>query len=260
MRLCEIGTAHGKKNNNTTMKKTLLIAAAALAASVISSQAQVYSQNIVGYVNIQVTNNTFAMIANQLDTGSNYLDNVFPTGAVSSDTTLLVFTGGSFHQYIYYNSGDSADGGTGWYDLLSNVPATNILLNPGSGVFCHNTSGSLVTLTTVGTVLQGTNLVSIANGFSIHSLPVPLGGTAPDAAGYPGTSGSDYYLRWNGTSYHQYVYYNSDDSADGGTGWYDLLSNAPEDSVPAAWARAGESFFINHQAAPVTWTNVFQAP
>jgi len=34
------------------MRKTLLIAASALAASVISSQAGVYSQNIVGYANI----------------------------------------------------------------------------------------------------------------------------------------------------------------------------------------------------------------
>ena len=38
------------------MKKTLLIAAAALAASVISSQAQVYSQNIVGYANVATPN------------------------------------------------------------------------------------------------------------------------------------------------------------------------------------------------------------
>ncbi len=34
------------------MKKTLLIAAAALVAGVISSDAQVYSANIVGYVNV----------------------------------------------------------------------------------------------------------------------------------------------------------------------------------------------------------------
>ena len=34
------------------MKKTLLIAAAALVAGVISSEAQVYSANIVGYVNV----------------------------------------------------------------------------------------------------------------------------------------------------------------------------------------------------------------
>ena len=38
------------------MRKTLLIAAAALASSVISSQAGVYSQNIVGYANIVTPN------------------------------------------------------------------------------------------------------------------------------------------------------------------------------------------------------------
>ena len=41
--------------------KTLLFAAAALAASITASQAQtVYSQNVVGYINITVTNGTLA--------------------------------------------------------------------------------------------------------------------------------------------------------------------------------------------------------
>ena len=88
------------------MRKTLLIAAAALAAGVISSEAGVYSQNIVGYVNIPVPNNSYQLVANQLDTGSNTLDNVFQSGAVSSDTTVLYWTGTAFQQYIYYNSGD----------------------------------------------------------------------------------------------------------------------------------------------------------
>jgi hypothetical protein len=241
------------------MKKTLLIAGAALAASVITSQAQVYSQNIVGYVNITIPNNTFQMVANQMDTGSNYVDNVFTSGAVSSDTTLLIFTNGLFHQYIYYNSNDSLDGGVGWYDLLSNVPATNLLFAPSGGGLVHNTSGGPITLTTVGTVLQGTNLVNIPTGFSIHSIPVPLGGTPPDAVGFPGTSSQDYYLRFNGSTYHQYIFYNSNDSLDGNTGWYDLLSNVAEDTNAAAWANAGEGFFLNHQAPPITWTNVFIA-
>src|ERR1700735_5475995 len=54
--------------------KTLLIAAAALAAGVMSSQAQgVYSQNIVGYVNVPLVAG-YNLVANQLDldgTGTN---------------------------------------------------------------------------------------------------------------------------------------------------------------------------------------------
>src|ERR1700733_540872 len=54
--------------------KTLLIAAAALAAGVMSSQAQgVYSQNIVGYVNLSISNG-FNLVNIPLDldgTGTN---------------------------------------------------------------------------------------------------------------------------------------------------------------------------------------------
>jgi hypothetical protein len=51
--------------------KTLLIAAAALVAGIVSSEAQVYSANIVGYVNVSGNANQFALIANPLDNGTN---------------------------------------------------------------------------------------------------------------------------------------------------------------------------------------------
>ena len=51
------------------MKKTLLIAAATLAAGVISIQAQVYSQNIVGYMN-QTLVPGYANLCNTFDIGT----------------------------------------------------------------------------------------------------------------------------------------------------------------------------------------------
>ena len=54
--------------------KTLLLAGAALAFSLATSQAQVYSQNVVGYVNINVTNAVLACMSPALDadgTGTN---------------------------------------------------------------------------------------------------------------------------------------------------------------------------------------------
>jgi hypothetical protein len=57
--------------------KVILVAAAALAATVISSEAQVYSQNIVGYVN-QPLGTGYTTIATPLDISSgNSLTNVF---------------------------------------------------------------------------------------------------------------------------------------------------------------------------------------
>ena len=59
------------------MKKTLLIAAAALVAGIVSSQAQVYSANIVGYVNQVMTNGVLQLVCNPLDNGTNTANDVF---------------------------------------------------------------------------------------------------------------------------------------------------------------------------------------
>ena len=106
--------------------KTLLIAAAALAAVVTSSQAQstVYSQNVVGYVNLSITNNGLLMAANQLDTGSNTMDNVFPStdSALKSQQTVLLFwNGAGYTQVTYLNCADSFPvSQPGWYQTINN--------------------------------------------------------------------------------------------------------------------------------------------
>ena len=45
---------------------------------------------------------------------------------------------------------------------------------------------------------------------------------------------------WNGTGYNQYIYYNADDSPDGGTGWYRFSGAQTNVSqTPSAWPNAG---------------------
>jgi hypothetical protein len=240
--------------------KTLLIAAAALAVGIISSEAQVYSQNVVGYVNLTVTNHTFAMVANQLDTGSNTVDNVLPSGAVSSSTTLLLWNGAAFQQFIYYNADDSPDGNVGWYDVSTQNPCTNNL-NIGAGAFIHNPSASDITLTTVGQVVQGTNQYTIASGYNIYSIPEPVATNIDSAlVNFPAVSSSDTYLQYNGTGYNQLIYYNADDSPDGNTGWYDISTQVLESGNPAYWPKVGQSFFIHHPGSALTWTNAFIVP
>ena len=83
------------------MKKTLLIAAAALAAGVISSQAQVYSQNVVGYINITTPAGGYSFVANQLTNGNNNVNNVLNSGLVSdpnalTNSTLYVWNDGGY--------------------------------------------------------------------------------------------------------------------------------------------------------------------
>jgi hypothetical protein len=239
--------------------KTLLIAAAALAVGIISSEAQVYSQNVVGYVNITVTNHTYALIANQLDTGSNTLDNVLPSGAVSGSTTILYWdaVNGGYKTFIYYNAGDSPDGNAGWYDFSDN-PCTN-KLDLSQGAFIRNPAGSDITLTTVGQVAQGTNQYSVVSGYNLYSIPVPLS-TNLYVMGFPATSLQDTYLLWNGSGFNApLIYYNADDSPDGNAGWY-TFGDVPKDGDPTVWPQVGQSFFINHHGGSTTWTNIFIVP
>jgi len=134
-------------NNNTlkNMRKTLLIAAAALAASVISSQAQVYSQNIVGYVNIPAPKG-YANIANPLDDGNTLTNVIVNTG--SWDGTLVnIWTGSG---YITYTIDSTMS--TGVSDINDVNPVTAPTIKPGQAFFFYNNTGTSNTLTCAGTV------------------------------------------------------------------------------------------------------------
>ena len=78
---------HGKHklHKEKNMRTKVLLCAAALAASLASSMAQnVYSLNVVGYYNVTIPQNGLYMIANQLNTTNNTLDNVFANVADGS--------------------------------------------------------------------------------------------------------------------------------------------------------------------------------
>lgn len=248
--------------------KTLLMTAAALAAGVISSQAQgtVYSQNVVGYVNVSVPASTLQMVANQLDTGSNTLDNVLSgTGLVSSKTTVLEWNGAGYNQYTYLNCADSpsSPGVAGWYNAsLVEVGVTNVFA-PGQGAFMHNLTASTITVPTVGQVVQGTNSYSVPVGLNVFSVPQPLAGLPIDSPqiNFPVVSSKVTFLSWNGSGFNQYTYLNCADSptSPGQAGFWNAALTVDEDTNPAAWPSAGGSFFVhNLTAAPLTWTNVFE--
>jgi hypothetical protein len=252
--------------------KTLLIAAAALAATVTASKAQtVYSQNVVGYVNVTVTNGTLAMVANQLDTGSNTVDNVLQSGLTSQKATILEWNGAGYNQYTYYNSSDAVNdlGGTaaGWFDGNGNPWGETNYIQPEYGFFLRNTAvgAGALTLPTVGQVIQGTNVYTVPSGSSsIYSLPEPLAGLPLDNTNInlPAISQKTIYESWNGAGYNQYTYYNSSDAVNdlGGTapGWYDGNGN-DVDGNSAVWPTAGQSFFIrNTSTKTLNWTNVFE--
>src|SRR5258707_13816056 len=77
--------------------KTTLLGAVILAAGALSSMAQsnVYSLNVVGYINRTLADSgKFSLVANQLDSGNNTFSNLF--AALPANTKVLKWTGVSF--------------------------------------------------------------------------------------------------------------------------------------------------------------------
>src|ERR1700722_6479335 len=110
--------------------KTLLLAAAALAVSLATSEAQVYSANIVGYATVVYPGNgQFALVANPFDNGNgNYLTNVADSANLLPKQSQVLI----FDPVLGYTT--IGKGGT-----PPSLPAgtTNQLL-PGTGFFVRN--------------------------------------------------------------------------------------------------------------------------
>jgi hypothetical protein len=182
--------------------KTLLIAAAALAAGIISSQAQgVYSQNIVGYVNVPLTNGVLALVAPALDkdgTGTNNtVASVFPNPAQGD--TVYVFNGVGYTilNFQAVGSGRPVVFTTNWFN--GSTLATNFPINPGEGVFYLPAANE--TNTQVGVVLQNSvtnTFFPAANTLGLLSSTIPISGGITSVLGYQPSQGDTLYQYANG--------------------------------------------------------------
>jgi len=157
------------------MRTKTLLCAAVLAAGVASTMAQsnVYSLNVVGYINVPVVANQYVLIANQLNTTNNTIGNVL---ANSPDGAIFQKYAGGFSAYTY----DGLAGAWG--------PDGNATLNPGEGGFFK--SPTATTLTFVGEVEQGslTNTLPVGN-YAIRSSIVPQTGAISTDLGVPAEDG-----------------------------------------------------------------------
>jgi hypothetical protein len=216
--------------------KTLLIAAAtALAAGIVTSQAQVYSQNIVGYVNATLPAGYTLLVSPLSPNSTNDAQSVLPSLAVGD--VLFVWNGGGYNLDLYYGPGQ-------WYDDVTYASIPVPTLAPGQGFFYENNSGATETNTFVGTV-QLTNSVSLASGYSL------VGSTAPVSDFIDGTNLSlplaigDVVFLWNGGGYNIDLYY-------GPGQWYDDVSYA---AIPDPTVGVGQGFFYqNNTGTAKTWT------
>jgi len=192
--------------------KALLCAAGLLVAGAATSMAQnVYSLNVVGYINTAFTNG-FNMWANQLDldgTGiNNTVTNVFGTN-MPVQTRVYAFNPAT---QTYFNTATYAGNGN-WLSGAAVKPG----LQPGSGVWVQLPTGqgtpTPLTVTFTGNVLQGNHAIPVVgaqpNKFQIASLTTPTsvgietGLLAPgQPAAYPAqTSDAVYFYNAIGKAY-----------------------------------------------------------
>ena len=146
--------------------KTLLIAAAALAAGVISSEAQVYSANVVGYANVVIPGaGAYSLISNPFDDGNgNQLTNL--VNSLPNKSSVTTWNGAGYDTSI---------------TKISGVWNGNTVLAPGTGFFVKNGTATSpnITNTFVGTVVapSGGSVTNVlAAGYGLVGSQIPYGG------------------------------------------------------------------------------------
>jgi len=223
--------------------KTLLAAAALIAAGAATSMAQsnVYSLNIVGYVNVPITGGLTA-IGNPLRNGtpSDRLDQVLPY--VDGDN-VQIWTGASWAVW-----GMDSLSATGWIGptgtdaALANLP----VVGAGLGFFYGNNVGT-TNITFVGDVRTGTNTIAVAAGLSPKSSPLPYGGAVSTGPINLQVQDGDNIQKWTGTGWAVY----GRDSLSS-TGW--VAPNGTDGPEPTL--TVGQGFFYGNNIGAFNWTQI----
>jgi hypothetical protein len=148
--------------------KTLLIAAAALVAATVSSEAQVYSANIVGYCNVVVPQSPgWACVANPLDLDG--VDNITNVLAGAPKGTTIELWGASGFSTVVTKSALNGN----W-----SANAATTFIPPGVGFLIKGSSA--FTNTFVGNVIP---VVGGTNNLALASLTLQLVGSPCAYAG-----------------------------------------------------------------------------
>lgn len=220
--------------------KTLAIAAAALAAGVISSQAQtsnVYSANIVGYVNYTFASG-FNTLASVFDAKpDNHFSNFFTNSVIPDNTTILIWD-----PTIQDFATDTPQ-----YVAASGVWVPDAILNPGQSCFVLNFADPF-TNTFVGEVKMGNVTNVIYPGFNAIASTVPIGGLTGTVLTNLPASDNDTILRFDPVTQDFFT----------DTPQYVAASGA---WIPDATWNVGEGmYYLSFQTTPTTnWVRSFNA-
>lgn len=208
-----------------------------MAAGLASSTAQVYSLNVVGYVNQTVEAGKWYMWGNPLSAPTNttagVLSGLSGTAANWDGALVYAWHGG-------WGDADTYVGALGQW-----IPGT-LAVAPGTGFFFYApTAGTVTFVGEVGTTNKwslATGWNCVASTFPVSTNLVSLGLIGQD----DGAGKNDLVYRYNNG-------YNNGDTYVGGLGW---VGTGPDANGPVLNVAEG-IFYQNAQTAPVTWTKTF---
>jgi hypothetical protein len=213
--------------------KSLCLAAAVLAGGVLAASAQgnVYSLNVVGYVNTVLKgNSSYTLVANPLNAPTNDLNSIL-SSALPNKSSVTTYDGVNYTTY-----GKAA----GLWP--------NVIVPPGTGFFVRNVATSDITNTFVGEVaggVPGTNTTALPAGYSLVGSKAPIGGDINGAG--PNTLNLSAALP-NKASVTVY-----DNTTPPGT--YTTLGKAAG-VFPAYNFKVGEGFYVRALTAGSNWVQI----
>jgi hypothetical protein len=220
--------------------KTLLIAAAVLAATVISSEAQVYSANIVGYASTVLPGSgAFTMINAPLQGTNNSVESLMP--ALDAGDTVFIWTGAGYYSSTYFGGPDGfLSPPNDWIDQNS-VTTNSPVVALGQGFFYETGSGNQETNTFSGTVVLSNSVPLAGSGaFSLVASTAPISGSLESTNFNLPLDAGDTVFIWTGNGYYSSTYFGGPDGfLSPPNDWIDqnsVTTNAPNVTV-------GQGFF-----------------
>jgi len=210
---------------------------AALAAGVASSMAQsnVYSLNVVGYVNVPFISGLYTLVSNPLDNTTNDVNTILPGVPDGSSLALWSVALQDFSPTVPA------------YSSTTHTWTPDVAIAPGQGFFVVPNGN--FTNTFVGTVRQYAITNSSVGGGAYECVgsTAPLGGSVTNVMG-------------------QYPPHDGDSLAIWSTNAQDFSASVPAySSTTGKWTpdypfNVGDGFFLVRAGGAVTWVNQFTVP
>ncbi len=229
--------------------KTLIIAVAALAAGILTSSAQTYSQNIVGYVNQVLPGGNSLVTIPVNTTNQATIDAGQALPCLQTGDAVITFNGVGYQSYTYLNYGP----GYTWQNPDGSYGDTAPQLTIGQGFFYSNAQGVPETNTFAGTVVL-TQSVSLSAGVSAVASAPPVAGAVDGTAFTLPYQTGDAIILFNGVGYQSYTYLNY------GPGYtWQNPDGSYGDTAPSV--TVGQAFFYsNAQGVAEPWTQTLVVP